>query len=447
MSKVKPKVPCGHLVLLTAPNVKGECAVYVRYFLGKYVKRSTGVSIPADGWDEKRECVKASVKNAPYLNSVLRDFKAEIDDRLMKFDGVITLQVLTFILNGGDPNNAGELPADHPDQIVTKNTSFVEYCRMLNDLRYGMKEFSYSGWYNRNSYIRIFENYLVHYAKLPKFAIKDLKKDVFDRFIEYRFTVRGNTSKEAINKGLVPLYQAVKSCVDYGYVELKQVAPILNNYLETHETEYRPDAVEEIERIRYLTPAQLEQLKDYQSKCRNPRSKEILDMWFFAYHACGMRISDIMTLEWRHIDWDAMVIKKVQFKTKRLPDILPPIGKAAMEILERWKGYNRNSRFVFDLLPEDYDLRDQNKLFKDRNSKDKTFNTSLNVARMTLRFPFPLTMHVARHTFAVSAINKGMSIYMLSKLMGHTTIHSTERTYAQFLREKVDKDTRDLLDF
>ena len=447
MSKVKPKVPSGHLVLLTAPNTKGECAVYVRYFLGKYVKRSTGVSIPADGWDEKRECVKPTVKNAPYLNSVLRDFKAEIDNKLMKFDGVITLQVLTFILNGGDPNNAGELPADHPDQIVTKNTSFVEYCRMLNDLRYGMKEFSYSGWYNRNSYIRIFENFLLHYAKLPKFAIKDLKKDIFDRFIEYRFTVRGNTSKEAINKGLVPLYQAVQSCVDYGYVELKQVAPILTNYLETHETEYKPDAVEAIERVRYLNPAQLEQLKDYQSKCRNPRSKEILDMWFFAYHACGMRISDIMTLEWKHIDWDAKVIKKVQFKTKRLPDILPPIGKAAMEILERWKGYNRNSRFVFDLLPEDYDMRDQNRLFKDRNSKDKTFNTSLNVARMTLRFPFPLTMHVARHTFAVSAINKGMSIYMLSKLMGHSTIHSTERTYAQFLREKVDRDTRELLDF
>lgn len=89
MSKVKPKVPTGHLVLLTNPNAKGECTVYVRYFLGKYIKRSTNVSIPADGWDEKRECVKPSVKNAPYLNALLRDYKADIDNRLMKFDGQI----------------------------------------------------------------------------------------------------------------------------------------------------------------------------------------------------------------------------------------------------------------------------------------------------------------------------------------------------------------------
>ena len=72
MSKVKPKVPSGHLVLLTAPNTKGECAVYVRYFLGKYVKRSTGVAIPADGWDEKRECVKSTGAT----NSLLSDTKS-----------------------------------------------------------------------------------------------------------------------------------------------------------------------------------------------------------------------------------------------------------------------------------------------------------------------------------------------------------------------------------
>ena len=141
-----------------------------------------------------------------------------------------------------------------------------------------------------------------------------------------------------------------------------------------------------------------------------------------------------MTLEWKHIDWEAKVIKKVQFKTKRLPDVLPPLGNSAIEILECWKEMNRNSRFVFDLLAEDYDLTDQKRLFMDRNSKDKTFNTSLNVARMTLRLPFPLTMHVARHSFAVMCINQGMSIFLLSKIMGHATIASTQRTYAQFLR-------------
>lgn len=159
-----------------------------------------------------------------------------------------------------------------------------------------------------------------------------------------------------------------------------------------------------------------------------------------------MRLSDIMTLEWRHIDFDRKVIKKIQFKTKRLPDVLPPINKGAMEILLRWKSYNRNSRFVFDLLPENYDTTDQKRLFKDRNSKDKTFNRSLNVARMTLRLPIPLTMHVARHSFAVMAINKGMSVFLLSKYLGHSSTVATEKTYAKIIQEKADNDACQILD-
>lgn len=82
----------------------------------------------------------------------------------------------------------------------------------------------------------------------------------------------------------------------------------------------------------------------------------------------------------------------------------------------------------------------------DRNSKDKTFNKSLNVARMTLRLPFPLTMHVARHSFAVMCINNGMDVFMLSKILGHSTIASTQRTYAEFLKETVISETKFIRD-
>lgn len=365
----------------------------------------------------------------------------------MDYEGELNLTVLNFILNGGDPTHKGDLPDESPTQVVNKNTSFVDYCKKVNDLKYGKKEYGYSMWYNKQKIIEQFETFLIHWRKTPKFALKDLRADVFDEYVQYRFTVLKNTSKEAVNKTLVPLYVAIKQAVLYGIIDTKLAAPIVDNYLETHETEYKPDMEEEVvEHVRYLKPEQIEQLKDYQSKCKNPRSKEILDMWFFAFYACGLRLSDIMTLEWKHIDWEAKVIKKVQFKTKRLPDVLPVLGNSAMEILERWKGYGRNEKFVFDLLPEDYDLTDQKRLFMDRNSKDKTFNTSLNVARMTLRFEFPLTMHVARHSFAVMAINKEMSLFLLSKILGHATIASTQRTYAEFLKETVESETRFIRD-
>ena len=390
--------------------------------------------------------MKPSYPQAAKINSELQSFKNDIDKKLLAYEGEITKKVLNFILNGGDPTNEGDLPDESATQVVTKNTSFVQYAKAVNDLNYGRKEYGYSLWYNKQKLIEQFETFLVHWRKTPKYALKDLRKDVFDEYIMYRFTVRKNTNKEAVNKALVPLYVAIKSAVTNGILDAGMVGSIVENYLPSHETEYSSDEEETVKRIRYLTSEQIDQLKAYYDKCKNPRSKEILDMWFFSYYACGMRLSDIMTLEWGHIDWEKKVIRKKQFKTKRVPDVLPPLGASAFEILERWKGYGRNSRFVFDLLSEDYDMTDQRRLFMDRNSKDKTFNTSLNVARMTLRFDFPLTMHVARHSFAVMCINKGMDIFLLSKILGHSTIASTQRTYAEFLKETVETETKFIRD-
>lgn len=445
MGKIKATVPTGNLVLLKQPNSKGECTVYLRYFWGKYVKRSTGVHILQKDWDGHRQCLKPSVPNSARINATLRGIKYEVDNKLLAYNKEITLDVLNYILNGGDPEKDGSVPTDKTGKLSGKNTDFIKYAHLVNDLKYGKREYGYSAWYNKGKCIDAFETFLKHYARVRRFNMADLNLEIFDRYIQYRFDVKKNSSKEAINKTLVPLYVAIKNAVDNGIIEHKDAVAIYNNYIEVRETEYNPD-IENKSVVKYLTEEQIERLKDYQTKVKNPRSKEILDFFLFSYYACGMRLSDIMTVEWRHIDFKEKLIRKIQFKTKPLPDVLPPINKGAMEILLRWKSYNRNSRFVFDLLPENYDITNQKELFKDRNSKDKTFNTSLQVARMTLRLPIPVTMHVACHSFAVMAINKGMSIFLLSKYLGHSSIISTEKTYAKLIQEKANTDASKILD-
>ena len=44
MSKVKTKIPSGSLTLLTKPNAAGECAVYMRNYLGSYIKKSAAIA-------------------------------------------------------------------------------------------------------------------------------------------------------------------------------------------------------------------------------------------------------------------------------------------------------------------------------------------------------------------------------------------------------------------
>lgn len=49
----------------------------------------------------------------------------------------------------------------------------------------------------------------------------------------------------------------------------------------------------------------------------------------------------------------------------------------------------------------------------------------------------PITFHVARHTFAVLALNKGLSMTVVSRLLGHASTDVTEKVYAKFLPETL----------
>ena len=53
---------------------------------------------------------------------------------------------------------------------------------------------------------------------------------------------------------------------------------------------------------------------------------------------------------------------------------------------------------------------------------------------------FSLSMHVARHTFAIWALNdRDISLHLVSRMLGHKSIESTEKNYARFLKDKVDE--------
>lgn len=87
-------------------------------------------------------------------------------------------------------------------------------------------------------------------------------------------------------------------------------------------------------------------------------------MWLFAFHACGMRMVDVMTLRWKDIDFNKNFISKIQVKTRNRNTI--PLSEPLIRILEKWKG--RNKVFVFDLLPENFDINDHEAIYRRRNS-------------------------------------------------------------------------------
>lgn len=102
---------------------------------------------------------------------------------------------------------------------------------------------------------------------------------------------------------------------------------------------------------------------------RNEATKKIMDMFLFSYYVCGLRYSDLLTLEWRHIDFENKTLTKNVYKTKR--SISLPLVDKAVEILRRWRKTGGNSRFVFNLLDEGFDLSDTIRLNNARLTKNR----------------------------------------------------------------------------
>lgn len=86
---------------------------------------------------------------------------------------------------------------------------------------------------------------------------------------------------------------------------------------------------------------------------------------------------------------------------------------------------------------DDLDLDDAEALYKARNNATKCINQSLAVVGEQIGLPFTLSMHVARHSFAVFALNKGLSMSVVSRLLGHGSTDVTEKVYAKFLPETL----------
>ena len=81
-------------------------------------------------------------------------------------------------------------------------------------------------------------------------------------------------------------------------------------------------------------------------------------------------------------------------------------------------------------------------------------NTEIQLISNDLRLIFtyslllasPCIFHVARHSFAVFALNKGLSMSVVSRLLGHGSTDVTEKVYARFLPETLSSEVARLKD-
>lgn len=138
----------------------------------------------------------------------------------------------------------------------------------------------------------------------------------------------------------------------------------------------------------------------------------------------GLRYSDVSALTWRDIrqgDNGWIVSVKAMQKTGR--QVIIPLNQSAMSLLPDRNGC-KPSQKVFDMTC----LSSCNKCLK-------KIAAAAGIEKK-------ISYHTSRHTFAVLALTAGGDIYTVGKLLGHTSINSTQ-VYADVVMEtKVEAISR-----
>lgn len=432
MGRISRSYPKGKLKLRAPKKAQPDkkYQIYIEYnWQADNARKSTGISVFAKEWNEKGyggigEIRATANTDYKYYNNALHKRIEDIDMKIHQYYEIhqhITCDIIRSFL-------------DDNDEVLRPDggKDFITFAKELIESRYNKGKIGVSTWKNGISYLNQFEEYLLlehkgtHGEHKELIYVSEINEDLLIDFRKYRLLAKKKTT--TVNKTLSPILQACEYACQLGYVSHHLNAALQDLYMKEED---RLD--DEENNIKYLRQEQLEELVAAYDAVEQPRRKEFLEMWLFAFHACGMRMVDVMTLRWKDIDFKNRVIRKVQVKTRNRNTI--PLNEPVFRILDKWKG--RNKVFVFDLLPENFDLNDNEAIYRRRNSWNNTINTSLRAISHELKWKQDLTFHVARHTWSVLALATGADISEISRLLGHTTTGVTERVYAEFLPDNL----------
>jgi len=435
MGRIKSSIPTGKFILRKdqSTNERGEYPIYVLYIVDRKVaKVETGLFVKEKDWNPNTGRVRLNHPLASVLNKALDKKLDDYDAQIVEVSQTerITIDLLRKILQGTLKKKE------------VGNVDFIKLTKEVIETRYHTDKNGIAVRDNALCSLHIFKQFLLDTRTEDTIYVSELTEQLFDDYVFWRKRTRGNQN-ETINKALTPLMRGVHAAAVRGLIPMNFAELIKGKYLSIKKKRTEEDL--EDENVRYLTEDQMKKLLELREQSKYPRTKDYIDMFLFSFHACGLRFSDIMTLQWSHIDFENRKLKKVLFKGSNTVHEIP-LTQSAIDLLEQWKEKG-GKRFVFGLLRDDFDMSDVEELKRQRINRNTPVKVSLRTLGDKLGLPFSLTIHVARHSFAVAALNRGVDVHMVSRLLGHSSVLVTEKVYAKFLPSTIEKAVQDKLNF
>ncbi len=382
----------------------GKAPLYLRITKNRKSKYiSLGASVLPKNWNTILMKVSKGEKNYQILNAYLATKIAEAE---------------ASALNSG-MSNKNITTKELRDEIIGKRPElFFEYTDAQLELMKKSRGLGTLRAYNSQI------NMLKEYVGDKPLYFDDINIDFIKKYENYLYNVKGNNANTVKAK-----FKAIKLFFNQAVIEDHVDANLypFNKYRFKSAPSKRT----------YLNDEQFNKLLEYKVK-KGIKKEVFYDMYIFSAYSGGLRFSDLLDLQWKHYNKNEQRLIKVIRKTGRTHQFKLP--KRALAILEKYNSKEvKKSDYVFPLLLNGYDYdANPEQLFNEKSSRNAQGNKLLKEIGEVLEFPFNLTFHTSRHTFATRALNKGMRIEHVSKLLDHNDIKITQ-IYAKIINEELDK--------
>ncbi|WP_394759633.1 tyrosine-type recombinase/integrase [Flavobacterium sp.] len=382
----------------------GHSPLYIRIIKDRKTKFITaGVKLKESEWDEIKQKVKKNHSNSARMNASLSqkiaDAEGQVADLERKVKS-ISINKIKEAIKGKEVPNFFDYAYKRCEKIkgnlaVSSHRSYFMSIKKFEDYL-GTRDV-----YFDDITVSVLMDYISHMSNVMKNSNTTQRQKIIILAIMF---------KEAIKEDIIPQYM-------YPFSKLKLT---------------RNSGVRS-----FLNKEQIQELLDL--KFVSGSSSEIArDMFVFSIYAGGLRFSDVVDLQHQHFNVEENRIKKEIRKTGRIHHF--KIGKIALDIMTKYrKEKSLPDDFIFPIVKKkDLYFKNEEAKHKIIESGNVLCNKYLRLMGKSIKLPFSLSFHLSRHSFATNALNNGMRIEHVSKLMDHQDI-STTQIYAKIISEELDK--------
>ena len=142
----------------------------------------------------------------------------------------------------------------------------------------------------------------------------------------------------------------------------------------------------------------------------------------------GLRISDILNIKLKDIDWKNYKLNVIQPKTNNL-NILPLSKEVGWAIINYIKNSRPkcNNEYLFVKMKYPFEKMEQ---FNNFNKYFEKCNLEENIKKR---------IHNLRHSFATNMLDNDIPIHIISSVLGHSDINTTSSTYIKIDTKNLKK--------